>query len=54
MPIGSSGRSRSEKRIAASTSIRRTGCSVTMVASSGERQMSSSECRLRISRYSGM
>ena len=43
MPIGSSGSSRSENRIAASTSMRRTGCSVTSVARSGVRQISSSE-----------
>ncbi len=54
IPIGSSGSSKSENKIAASTSMRRTGCIVTVVASSGDRQMSSSERRLRISRYSGM
>ena len=42
-PIGSSGRSRSENRMAASRSTRRTGCSVTSVARSGVRQMSSRE-----------
>ncbi len=43
MPIGSRGSSRSENRMAASTSIRCTGCSVTAVARSGARQMSSRE-----------
>ena len=36
MPIGSSGSRRSENRMAASTSMRRTGCIVTRVASSGQ------------------
>src|SRR5262245_31028941 len=53
-PIGSSGRSKSENRIAASTSMRRIGWSVTSVARSGWRQISSSECRARKARYSAM
>src|SRR5581483_4410881 len=54
MPIGSSGSSRSEKRMAASTSIRRIGWSVTSVARSGVRQRSSREYRSRRARYSLM
>jgi hypothetical protein len=42
-PIGVKGSSRSEKRIAASTSITSTGCSVTATASSGSRQIWSNE-----------
>jgi hypothetical protein len=42
-PIGVKGRRRSEKRIAASTSMTSTGCIVTATASSGWRQISSSE-----------
>ena len=53
-PMGSRGSSRSENRMAASTSIRRTGWSVTSVASSGARQMSSREYRSRSARYSAM
>ena len=41
MPMGSSGSSRSENRMAASTSMASTGCRVTRAASSGWRQISS-------------
>ena len=54
MPIGASGISRSEKRIAASKPKARIGCSVTSTASSGVRHSSSSVCFSRSARYSAM
>jgi len=52
-PAAASGTTMSEKRIAASTPWRRTGCSVTSVTSAGSRQASSMGTAARTARYSG-
>ena len=52
-PIATSGTTMSEKKIAASTPCRRTGCRVISVISSGVRQASSIELPARRARYSG-
>ena len=54
IPIGASGTRRSEKRMAASNSKARIGCSVTSTASSGVRHTSSIVCFSRSARYSAM
>ena len=54
MPIGSSGSSRSENRIAASTSMRRTGCSVTSSPGRACGRCRAANVARRSSRYSLM
>ena len=53
MPIGSSGSRMSAKTMAASSSKRRSGCSVTSQATSGRLHISMNESFSRIARYSG-
>ena len=53
MPIPSTGVMMSANITAASTSWRRTGCSVTSAQSSGVSATSKNACRSRIARYSG-
>ena len=52
-PMAASGTTMSEKKIAASTQWRRTGCRVISVISSGVRHASSIEVPTRSARYSG-
>ena len=52
-PMAVSGTTMSEKRMAASTPSRRTGCIVTSAASSGVRMTSNIPCFSRMARYSG-
>ena len=53
MPMGSSGSRMSAKMMAASSSKRRSGCSVTSAAMSGRMHISTNESFSRMARYSG-